>query len=564
MNTKMPSDGMYKCLDDLERELSGCRFAGNDKSAAVKRLSDILDGLEAIVYVADMQSFEILYVNKYTERIIGNIVGTKCWEFLHARQAGPCPFCTKPVDLQGNFSPSFRKHRKTIDNKWYVVHNQDIEWFDGRIVRLEIAFDVTGYKQAEEALRKSEEKFRTIADYTYNWEYWLDDRGEFVYISPSCEGLSGYRPEEFRKDPDLMLAITCPEDKQLLGDHLENDFRKNQVIHLEFRIITRQGDVRWIAHTCQPVFDAQGVFKGRRASNRNITRLKTTEERLFASEKRFQLALDASSDCIWERDLATGEMQLGDNWYSVLGFDLDDIERERFTWGKLIHPDERRHIEKEELDYITGKSEKFETECRLRNKKGEWQWFLSRGRIVEWDEAGRPMRMVGTHSDITCRKALELELQRASNELEKRVGKRTVELEETNVALNVLLKKRLEDKSAIEQRVLDNLSHLVDPYINKLESSGLNHDQQKIVDILKFNLQELTAGFNQSLTTDFARLTPTEIQVVNLVKQGKASKEIAGLMNLSPGTVNIHRKNIRKKLGLTNRKINMRSALANY
>lgn len=155
-------------------------------------------------------------------------------------------------------------------------------------------------------------------------------------------------------------------------------------------------------------------------------------------------------------------------------------------------------------------------------------------------------------------------LQQAQADLEYKVRERTEELEQTNIALKVLLKQREQDNTVQEQQITANMSNLVEPYLLQLTKSRLSDQQQMLVDILSANLRELTSPFASKLSSKLTRLTPAEIQVANLVRQGKQSKEIGTLLHLSPGTINIHRKNIRKKLGLTHKKTNLQSMLSAY
>jgi PAS domain S-box-containing protein len=124
---------------------------------------------------------------------------------------------------------------------------------------------------ANRELRASEEKYRTVADFTYAWEYWLGPEGNYLYVSPSCERITGYRPEEFRDNPALLEAITHPADRAQLSQHLHEAGAHGTARHLEFRILARNGEVRWIGHWCQPVYTSDGKWLGQRGSNRDIT-----------------------------------------------------------------------------------------------------------------------------------------------------------------------------------------------------------------------------------------------------------------------------------------------------
>ena len=144
--------------------------------------------------------------------------------------------------------------------------------------------EIVERKLAEDALRKSEEAYRTVADFTYDWEYWMAPDGTLRYISPSCERHTGYSSEEFRQAPDLMVAITHPDDRDELASHLtdrQNMDQKGQPHHTDFRITCKNGEERWFAHVCQPVYNSDGEYSGQRASNRDITRNKQQQDEIY-------------------------------------------------------------------------------------------------------------------------------------------------------------------------------------------------------------------------------------------------------------------------------------------
>lgn len=137
---------------------------------------------------------------------------------------------------------------------------------------LETLEDVTDRINAENNLLHSEEKYRLIADYNYDWEFWIAPGGNYVYLSPSCERISGYSPEEFISDAGLMERIVHPEDLGIYRQHsstVKSDAPETDAI--DFRILTKSGEVRWINHVCQPIFGRDGEWLGRRGSHRDIT-----------------------------------------------------------------------------------------------------------------------------------------------------------------------------------------------------------------------------------------------------------------------------------------------------
>jgi len=293
-----------------------------------------------------------------------------------------------------------------------------------------------------------------------------------------------------------------------------------------------------------------------------ITRRRLVEEQLLESENRFRLALDTSSNGVWDRNVRTGEVYFGENWHRTLGYDDTNEINDFHSFENLLHPEDRDKVLALREAHASGQTPHYETEFRMRNKIGGWQWILSRGQAVARDKQGRALRIIGTHTDITRLKAVEEELKRAHAELEQRVQDRTSELYQANVALTVLLKKREEDKKTMGDQVLANAGYLVTPFLDRLKESGLTEPQQVLAGIIQANINELTAPFANTFSSKLVRLTPAEIQVANLVKLGKRTKEIADILHLSPGTISIHRKNIRKKLEMTHQKTNLQTMLA--
>jgi DNA-binding CsgD family transcriptional regulator len=135
------------------------------------------------------------------------------------------------------------------------------------------------------------------------------------------------------------------------------------------------------------------------------------------------------------------------------------------------------------------------------------------------------------------------------------------ELEELNSALRVLLRKRDEDQTELEEKVLSNVKELVLPYVERLKTSELDPKQMAYLSIVESNLDDIVSPFARKLSSKYLALTPMEISVANLIREGKVTKDIAELLNMSARTVEFHRQNIRKKIGIKHKKANLRSHL---
>jgi PAS domain S-box-containing protein len=214
------------------------------------------------------------------------------------------------------------------------------------------------------------------------------------------------------------------------------------------------------------------------------------------------------------------------------------------TYEIYADPNQRARL-KQLLDK-QGHVHNFETECR--RKDSTRMWISMNVRVVQ---AGndRDAFYEGTLVDITERKKIQEDLENKSRSLE-----------ETNIALRVLLKQRDEDKTGLEEKILHNIKELVLPYVDRLRA-GQSSKDSVIVDIIESNLNEILSPFIKSMASRYANFTPKEIQIADLMKKGKTTKEISQILNLSPRTIDIHRYNIRRKLNINKKKVNLQSYL---
>jgi PAS domain S-box-containing protein len=172
-----------------------------------------------------------------------------------------------------------------------------IETGDANILVYAVVRDITEARRNEQALRVQEEKFRTVADFTYDWEYWLGPERTFLYVSPASERISGYTPDEFIQDAGLLNRIIHPDDRHSFEDHVNTYHNPEnfEVGNIELRIINRAGEEVWLDHTCTSVHGQAGNFLGRRASNREITERKQLEQAVRDSMQRRGIQVELST-----------------------------------------------------------------------------------------------------------------------------------------------------------------------------------------------------------------------------------------------------------------------------
>lgn len=246
-------------------------------------------------------------------------------------------------------------------------------------------------------------------------------------------------------------------------------------------------------------------------------------------------------------------VRVNDAFASALQKDPEDV-RGRSLFDLYPHDMAKKYYE----DNLTVmKSERPKTDIEEAVDTPAGRIWVSTHKIPYRGDNDNVEGIIGFSVDITQRK----EAEEALKEREAALQARTVELEELNSALKVLLKRRDEDKNELEEKVLLNVKKLVLPYTEKLKKSRLDVKQTTYLNVVQSNLNKIISPFARTLSSKYGGFTPTEIKVAHLVRTGRTSKEIAELLNVSTSTVESHRKSIRTKIGIRNKKANLRSYL---
>jgi len=305
----------------------------------------------------------------------------------------------------------------------------------------------------------------------------------------------------------------------------------------------------------------------------------------------YKAIFDNATDGILLADIENKKFYIGNKMIcQTLGYSLEKMK----NMGVMdIHPEEDLPYVIEQFEKQSKREIGLAQDIPVKKKDGSIFYVDINSFLITL--SGKTY-LVGIFRDTTERKRAEEELRKAHDELGIRVKERTAELvtmteqlkqeinerkkteealrerereletkthnlEESNIALKVLLKRREEDKTELEEKILLNVKELVIPYLEKLKKNILDEKQKIYVSILESNLNDITSSFSHRLSSKYMNFTPTEIQIANLLRQGKTSKEIAELTNSSPKAVAFHRENIRRKLGLKNKKTNLKSYL---
>jgi PAS domain S-box-containing protein len=309
-----------------------------------------------------------------------------------------------------------------------------------------------------------------------------------------------------------------------------------------------------------PLFDAEGNFIGYRGADMDITDQYIAEKKLQVSEEHLRSLMESASGFAIYRlvydKVSPHSLRVIFVSPSIKGiFGIPDPMKFK-SWFENIHPDDVNRLT--EANKRAFETNRFNEEFRTYNeKKGEWRWVqaISTGGV---NKKGWNRYVNGILIDITERKVSEEALKSKERELETKANK----LEDINTALNVLLEKRKVDQIEIEEKIVLNVENLIKPYLDKLRQGSLDDRKKNILNIIQSNLDEIISPFTRNLSSRHYNLTPKEIQIANFIRQGTTNKEIAEILFLSVKTVEFHRDNIRKKLGIKNKKINLTSHLS--
>jgi PAS domain S-box-containing protein len=320
---------------------------------------------------------------------------------------------------------NYLSERKQAEEALQEAHEHLEQRVEERTIQLRQ--EIEAHKRLQITLQENEEKFRTVADWTYDWEYWIDPQDRvLLYISPSVERITGYAPEAFLADSGLMDRIVHPDDRPLWDRHGEENRSKTDATELTFRIITASGEVRWLGHECQAVIAADGRPLGRRASNRDITRQKLAEEELRKSEERLQLAIAAADVGTFEFDIVNNRLTWDETMCRFYGIAPDKFGGNHEAWVERIHPEDLPQV-LEAVQRALRNEGKFKPEFRIVWPDGSIHWIKADARI-ERDSEGRALRVTGASMDITADKLLVEAAEAASRAKSLFIGNMSHEL----------------------------------------------------------------------------------------------------------------------------------------
>jgi PAS domain S-box-containing protein len=325
--------------------------------------------------------------------------------------------------------------------------------------------DISDKKAAQRALEEREIRFRALIQNSSDIIRILDRDGKITYESDSAERILGYSAGTLiGKDP---LDYIHPDDRERVKTDLQDVLMMNNPgTPTEFRIRRADGKYLWVESLGSNLMDTPGV-NGVVITTRPIQQRKEAEYALRESEARLRLALEGADAGFWDWYLPSGKAVFSDRYYTMTGYKPGEYPATYEAWTDLMHPDDRKRVIPDLERQIREGDSQLEIEYRTKSKEGTWIWLLGRGKVVEKDASGIPVRVTGVNIDITNRRLMESEIRSLNTVLEQRVKDRTEALSKANEALEEENMQRLDAEEkmrvALEEKtvLLKEIHHRV-------------------------------------------------------------------------------------------------------
>ena len=403
----------------------------------------------------------------------------------------------------------------------------------------------------------------------------LNDKGHFVFIDSFMGQSQGVPLDAFLGLH--FLDIIAPSDRERVRRHLQKVMRGEELPPFELEFTAPDGRPLLVECDTRPICKGDRVI-GVKGISRDVTKRKKAEQEVRS--------LSSSAEQNGERrgitDLSGDLLYLSEAFASLHGYSTDELtERDlsvllasgRLTILDRIDEQIRKSGNSVRLPTLARRGRNVLQDLMhglvIRDEQGKRTGMIDiirdTGRLKQ-DELGRrvreQMKVLETANVVLAKEKKERQkAERLLKKREKALKARADDLEEMNTALKLLWRKRDEDKTELEEKMLANMKQLVQPALEKLRGTKLDERQKAFIGIMESSLEEIASPFSQRLTSQYSNLSPTELQVANFVKHGKSTKEIAALLNLSTKTIESHREKIRQKLGIKNRRNNLRTHL---
>jgi len=454
--------------------------------------------------------------------------------------------------------------------------------FEGKVLAQGIFRDIAERKKMEEALRRSEEQLRVLSEnladgMVYQINSGVDGKQRlFTYVSPAVERFHGVRAEDVRRNPSLIYDQLDERYQAMVAESEALACATMSKFEMDVPFRLPSGDVRWRRLIALPHVHSDGSFMWD-GIELDITEHREMEEELKVhrdhlsrlveertdrisrevarrkeKEEQYLALVESIKEWVWELNTDLVHTYVSPRVRDILGYEPEAfIGRTPFDF---MPPGEPERVAPLVKKILSGKKQFTTLRNAALHKNGQVVHFEASG-CPFFDQKGNFLGYRGSCHDITEQK----KMMDALKERERELTAKSEALEEVNTALKVLLRQREEDKKELEARLVSNIREMVLPYIHRMQKDKPDLRHRTYLDVVTANLNEIMSPFPNMIKQ--LNFTPREIEVASLIKEGRTTKEIAEFLGIATSAIDSHRNNIRNKLGLNNKKVNLRSHL---
>ena len=326
----------------------------------------------------------------------------------------------KEIDSVHNQKKKYFRFKHRIANgsvRDVEVYSTEIP-SNNKNILFSIVHDVTERTEIERKLQEERGLFITGPVLVARWRPeigWPID-----YISPNVKNILGYSSSDLVHKKKFFELIH-PDDRKGFGDDAGSSLLDYSChsFHQTYRLLHQDGSWRWISDYTTIVRNDRGEITGINGYLFDVTKEHDLEQFQKRNEETLNLVIQGTQTGVWDWDIQTGEVKCNERWAEIIGYTLQELSPLSIeTWGKLCHPDDLKYSNSLLEEHFKHPFDMYDCECRMRHKNGHWVWIHDRGKVIGYDERGKPKRMLGTHTDISYRKSVEESLRSSKNELE--------------------------------------------------------------------------------------------------------------------------------------------------
>jgi PAS domain S-box-containing protein len=302
-----------------------------------------------------------------------------------------------------------RIQRADGEYRWFFVRENYLRDEEGRIVRRYVSgTDIEDRKRAEQALRLSEE-YLAEAQRLSRTGSWSQDVASdtYDYVSEECARIFGFDPQVHTLAGDVVFQRIHPEDRDRVARYVQESIREKVDTSVEYRALLPDGTLKHIHAIRRPVLNSTGDVVRLIGTIVDITERKRAEEAVRLSEERLRLTLEVTQIGAFDWDVAHDVWYASPTYYTALGYEPREGPGDRAEWVDRLHPDDRGRFTRLTHDILTGVTNRYEYEARLRHADGSYRWVQVKALGVEHDPKGKVGRILGVRIDITERKQAE-------------------------------------------------------------------------------------------------------------------------------------------------------------